>query len=210
MPHPGSFWHLQLSVCTVGTAKVKERSLSSPQSLWPMHRASFPKCKRRSLHLALKGVLTVPLHSPLFGHRHYWAYSIDGKYVPGSWCCSSVPVPCTRVSKGRDYQLQRHLLTSPHTHTACLHWQWQIVHLNREPISASSREGSTQLINLPHCRVGTLTYSLTNISKCCVLTYAHRLGMSDSMSFQGSWCFNEGFASSSSEGSTVCSAAHHL
>lgn len=132
----------------------------------------------------------------LLGHRHYWTYSINGKHVSGSWCCSSVSVPCARPLKAWNYQIQRHLLTSPHTHTACLYWQWQILHLNREPTSASSREGSTPLINLLQSTVWTLIYSLSNISQRSVLTYAHRLGVSGRMSCWGSWCFNEGFASS--------------
>lgn len=145
---------------------------------------------RRKLCTASKGrVLPVPLHLSLFGHRHYWTYSINGKHISGSWCCSSVSVPCARPLKAWNYQIQRHLLTSPHTHTACLYWQWQILHLNREPTSASSREGSTLLINLLQSIVWTLIYSLSNISKCSVLTYAHRLGVSDSMSFWGKLMF---------------------
>lgn len=169
--------------------------LPSLKSAWPMHRIlvsfsfSFSKFKKKTLYFPQKGVSPVSLHFLVFRHRHYWTYSLNGKHVSGRWCCSSVSVLCTRPLKARNFQIQRHLLTSPHTHTACLCWQWQILHLNRKPTSASSREGSTLLINLPRSIVWTFIYSLSNISKRSVLTYAHRLGMSDSMSFWGKLMF---------------------
>lgn len=156
---------------------------------WILVSFSFSKLKKKILYFPSKGNASSSSAFPSLWSQTLLILDFNRKYVSGSWCCSSVSVPCARPLKARNYEIQRHLLTSLHTHTACLYWQWQIRHLNSEPTSASSREGSTLLINLSHSIVWTLIYSLSNISKCSVLTYAHRLGVSDSMSFWGKLMF---------------------